>query len=105
MDNEDCVYNGEQFYEDLVEGIQKNNAEMIKSNKKETEVENDRNNKRIIERHRFLYNELQHCTDIDTYNRLWKEYAELDIKVARITNKDLALKSRCEVENSFMVVK
>lgn len=105
MDNEGFDFKGEDFYENLIEGIKKSKAEMSKSNQKESEIENNKNNKRLIERHKFLYNKLQHCTDIDEYNKLWKEYAELDIKVARITNKDLALKSRCEVENNYMVVK
>jgi len=59
----------------------------------------------ILKRHKELYNALQKCTDLETYNAIWKEFAELDVKVARITNCDNALLSRCSIENQYMVVK
>lgn len=104
MEGEGKHYKSESL-EELVAGIQQNNAELVQSNKKEMEVEKNNSEKRILERHSYLYKELQHCTDVETYNKLWKEFAELDVKVARITNKDLALKSRCEMENQYIVVK
>lgn len=59
----------------------------------------------VIKRHRELYELLQKCTDLETYNELWKEFADLDVKYARITNKDSALLSRCSIENQYIVVK
>ena len=104
MEGEGKRYKSESL-EELVAGIQHTNAELIKSNKKEDEIQKEKDNRKILERHQYLYKELQHCKDVESYNKLWKEFAELDMKVARIKNKDLALKSRCEIENQYMVVK
>ena len=106
MDKDENYYKSRQFLEELVEGMeQMDNSELVKSNSKENKAEKDSAEKRILERHKFLYDELQKCTDIDTYNKLWKEFAELDMKVARIKSDDNALRSRCEIENQYVIVK
>lgn len=106
MDKGENYYKSRQFLEELVEGMeQMDNSELIKSNSKENKAEKENVEKRILERHKFLYDELQKCTDIDTYNKLWKEFAELDMKVARIKSDDNALRSRCEVENQYTIIK
>ena len=64
----------------------------------------DNEDAKILKRHKELYDALQKCTDIDKYNLLWREYAMLDIKVARITNNDNAQKMRCEFENQFVTI-
>ena len=103
MDKGDSHLKAKQFFDEL-EG-ELGNSELVKSNSKEKKTEKENMEKRILERHKFLYDELQKCTDIDTYNKLWKEFAELDMKVARIKNDDNALKSRCEIENQYVIVK
>lgn len=92
--------------EQMVSDIQKRNKnkDLIKSNKREVDSVEERNDKRILERHSYLYKELQHCKDIETYNKIWKEFAELDVKVARIKNNDVASRLRCEMENQYKFV-
>lgn len=96
MDSSDSI-------EQQVSDIQKKNKDMIKSNKREADVDRENVEKRILERHSYLYKELEHCTDVNKYKELWKEYAELDMKVARIKNDDLNARSRCEFENQYKV--
>lgn len=58
----------------------------------------------LIERHDALYLEILHCTDIEEYKRLNREYAALDMKVARLKNKDKTSLNRCALENSYKLV-
>lgn len=62
------------------------------------------NDSQVIKRHKELYELLQKCTDLETYNKLWKEFADLDVKYERIINNDNALRSRVEVLNQYSIV-
>ncbi len=59
----------------------------------------------IVDEHKRLYEMLANCADVDEFNRLYKRYAELDGKVARITNRDANALERCMYENSYSIVK
>lgn len=61
--------------------------------------------KAVVDEHKRLYEMLANCADVDEFSRLYKRYAELDVKVARITNRDANALERCMYENSYSIVK
>lgn len=63
------------------------------------------NDKKIIKRHSQLYEMLQVCENIEEYEKMWREYAELDVKVARIVNNDIAQRKRNEYESQFNIIR
>lgn len=61
--------------------------------------------KAVLDEHKRLYEMLASCADVDEFSRIYKRYAELDVKVARITNRDTNAIERCMYENSYGIVK
>ena len=59
----------------------------------------------IIKRHKDLYDQLQYCNSVEKYNEIWREYAQLDMKVARMNLDDNSAMQRLEYENKFSLVK
>lgn len=61
--------------------------------------------KKMLERHSELYERLLKCTDVNEYKEIYREYAELDMKVARLQLNDKSAIMRCEYENNFSIAK
>ena len=58
---------------------------------------------KLLQRHAMLYQQLVHCEDVEEYKRIWHEYAELDMKVARIKSEDINGVMRCAYENRYKI--
>lgn len=61
----------------------------------------DEHEKLILKHCDEIYKELQECTDVETYQRLCKEYAVVSMKAERIRNRDDNAKMRCVAESKF----
>ena len=61
----------------------------------------DDNEKQILNRYDYIYNELQKCTNVEEYQQLCKEYAVISMKAARLRNHDDNAKMRCVAENQY----
>ena len=60
--------------------------------------------KAVIEEHKELYEKLTSCTDLDEFSRIYKRYAELDVKVARLTSNDDCAVEGCKYESRYKMV-